>query len=406
MNPTPSASTGVLTDPDFWSGTEQDTTFGEFRRTAPISWQPIPQSAWHPDGGRGYWSVTSHRLVNEVSRMSSVFGSRFGTEIHDQDDRWLAAAGMLNMDAPEHTRLRSIVARAFTPRRIKEMMDHIEVRARSLVDHLTTLDDFDFVAEVGDTYASGIIGGLMDVPPSDIPMLVALTKRILGPNVEDGLEANDEMVAYGMHLAEQRHGRDGEDLVSLIVNADASEEALSIEEVGVFFALLLTAGIETTGTSLNHAAVVLHEHPDQAALWRSDLDRYTPTGIEEIFRWVTPVRRFRRTALVDVHLDGADIAAGDKVVIWYSSANRDESVFDEPHRFDISRSPNPHLAFGGGGPHFCLGASLARAETSAFMREFLTRLPDYSIIGDVTHAQSDAFNVVTSVPCSTGSTRR
>ena len=192
--------------------------------------------------------------------------------------------------------------------------------------------------------------------------------------------------------------------MSLIVNADASGAALSVEEVGVFFALLLTAGIETTGTSLNHAAVALHEHPDQMALWRTDLDRYTPTGIEEIFRWVTPVRRFRRTALSDVRIADVDIAAGDKVVIWYCSANRDETVFDEPHRFDITRRPNPHLAFGGGGPHFCLGASLARSETSAFMREFLTKLPNFSVIGDVTHAQSDAFNVVTAVPCSTGQT--
>lgn len=396
------AAEGVLTDPEFWSGTDQDATFREFRRTAPISWQPLPPSAWHPEGGRGFWSVTSHHLVNEVSRMSAVFGSRHGTEIHDQDERWLAAAGMLNMDAPEHSRLRSIVARAFTPRRIKEMRDHIDQRAAELVDHLTTLDEFDFVEEVGDTYASGIIGGLMAVPPEDTPMLVALTKRILGPIVDDGLRANDEMVAYGMRLAEERYGRHGDDLVSLIVNADASGTALTIEEVGVFFALLLTAGIETTGTSLNHAAVALHEHPDQLALWRSDIDRYTATGVEEVFRWVTPVRRFRRTALSDVRIGEADIAAGDKVVIWYCSANRDENVFDEPHRFDITRSPNPHLAFGGGGPHFCLGASLARVETAAFMREFLTRLPNYSVVGDVTHAQSDAFNVVTSVPCSTG----
>lgn len=395
---------GVLTDPHFWRGTQQDSTFAEFRRTAPISWQSVPRSAWHPEGGRGFWSVTSHHLVNEVSRMSTVFGSRYGTEVHDQDERWLAAAGMLNMDAPEHTRLRSIVARAFTPRRIKEMKDHIEQRAAALVDHLTSLEAFDFVHEVGDTYASGIIGALMDVPPADIPMLVALTKRILGPIVDDGLRANDEMVTYGAGLAEQRYGRAGDDLVSLIVNADASGEALTVEEVGVFFALLLTAGIETTGTSLNHAAVALHEHPEQLELWRSDLERYTPTGVEEIFRWVTPVRRFRRTALSDVRLHDTEIAAGDKVVLWYCSANRDETVFDRPDRFDITRSPNPHLAFGGGGPHFCLGASLARTETAAFMREFISRVPNFSVIGEVTYGQSDAFNVVASVPCSTGRT--
>jgi cytochrome P450 len=402
MESTPEPTPVVLADPAFWAGSGQDHAFATLRHSAPVSWQPEPPTAWNPAGGRGYWSVTTHRLVSEVSRKGDVFGSRHGTEIQEQDPEMLAGAGMLNMDAPEHTRLRSIVSRVFTRQRVAALRAHIDARCAAMVDQLVQMGEFDFVAEAGDVYPAGIIGELMEVDPADLPMLVALTSRILGPDVDSARSANREMIAYGMGLGEQKLRSPGDDLVSLIVHADPEGQHLSIEEVGIFFALLLTAGIETTGTSLNHAVVALDEHRDQRRRWLEDPTGLAPTAIEEIFRWSTPVRRFRRTALVDTELDGTAIAAGDKVVLWYCSANRDEKVFDRADQFDIGRSPNPHLAFGGGGHHFCLGANLARAEVEAFMTAFLRRMPDYSVAGDVVHASSDAFNVLASVPCVAG----
>jgi cytochrome P450 len=402
MESTPEFTPVVLADPAFWEGSGQDRSFAALRRHAPLSWQPEPPTAWNPTGGHGYWSITTHRLVTEVSRATDVFGSRHGTEIQDQDPEMLAGAGMLNMDAPEHTRLRSIVSRVFTRQRVGALRAEIEARCSAMVDDLVRMGEFDFVTEVADVYPATIIGELMDVDPADLPMLVALTRDILGPDVDAARLANRQMIEYGARLGERKLRSSGDDLVSLIVHADPDGQHLTIEEVGVFFALLLTAGIETTGTSLNHAVVALDEHRDQRRRWLEDPTILTPTAVEEIFRWSTPVRRFRRTALVDTELDGTAIAAGDKVVMWYCSANRDEQVFDQPDRFDISRSPNPHLAFGGGGHHFCLGANLARVEVEAFMTTFLRRMPAYSLAGEVRHSPNDAFNVLASVPCVAG----
>jgi cytochrome P450 len=177
---------------------------------------------------------------------------------------------------------------------------------------------------------------------------------------------------------------------------------LSDYEAGVFFALILTAGIETTGTAIAHGLIALSEHAEQRVVWRGDLDGHTATAVEEIVRWATPVRRFRRTCVSDAVLGERHIRAGDKVVLWYMSANRDETVFHAPERFDVTREPNPHLGFGGPGPHFCLGANLARAEIAAFFRELLTRKGEIDVAGEVTYDVNDAFNVVNALPCRFG----
>lgn len=390
----------VLTDPGFWAAPSehQARVFAAMRRRTGVTWQDEPPTEWNPNGGRGFWSVTSHSLVSEVSRRVDVYGSRHGTEIQDLDAEIVAGAGMLNMDAPEHTRLRAIVSRAFTRQRVADLRSGIDAFCDRLLDRISDLGSFDFVDEVADVFPAAIIGQLMDVPTEDHPLLVSLTKRILSPDVGDAKLANREMIRYGMGLADMKLKTPGDDLVSRIAHADADGGHLTVEEIGVFFALLLTAGIETTGTSLNHAVTAFDTHRDQRELWMSDLDRFGSGAVEEILRWSSPVRRFRRTALVDAELDGVRISAGDKVVVWYCSANRDERVFDEPDRFDITRSPNPHLAFGGGGQHFCLGANLARAEIHSFMTKFLTRFPDYGVNGEVEYSANDAFNAVASVP--------
>ncbi|MFG3033582.1 cytochrome P450 [Streptomyces sp. NPDC048253] len=395
----------VLNRPEFWEGNRQDQVFRKMRQSSPVSWQSEPATEWEPKGGPGFWSVVTHELVTEVSRNPEIFGSRYGTEIIDQAPEIYQLAGMLNMDAPEHTRLRAIVSRVFTPRRINAMMHDIQQRAQKIIDKMTAMGEFDFVTEVADTFPAGIVAEVMGVAPSDVPALVELTKQILSPPPELAHRANLEMIEYGTDLALKRAAQPTDDLLSLLVKAEVEGQKLSPREIGVFFALLLTAGIETTGTALNHGVVALHQFPDQRAKWLSDYDKLAPAAIEEMFRWASPVRRFRRTALVDTELAGTPITAGDKVVMWYMSANRDETVFDNPHVLDVTRSPNPHLAFGGGGHHFCLGANLARAEATVFLRTFLHAFPHYELTADVDYATNDAFNVVASVPCSTGRTR-
>ncbi|MFI6390161.1 cytochrome P450 [Nonomuraea sp. NPDC050540] len=403
--PTAAASAEILTDPDFWQGNRQDATFRILRERAPISWQPEPVTSWNPKGGPGFWSVVTHALVTEVSRNPDIFGSRHGTEIIDLEPEVYQLAGMLNMDAPEHTRLRQIVSRVFTPRRVTAMLRDIRLRAHDIVDRMAGAGEFDFVAEVADTYPAGIVADVMGVAPSDVPDLVDLTKQILSPPPERAHHANLQMIEYGTGLARERATTPTDDLLSLLVQAEVDGRRLTPEEIGVFFALLLTAGIETTGTALNHAIVALHDFPGQRALWLTDYPALAPAAVEEVFRWASPVRRFRRTALADTELAGTPIAAGDKVVMWYSSANRDDTAFADPATFDITRSPNPHLAFGGGGHHFCLGANLARAETAAFLDAFLHAFPRYELTGEVVYAQNDMFNVITSIPCASGGPR-
>lgn len=388
----------VLTDPNFWATGDHAATFTKFRQKAPVVWHPEPATSWNPGGGRGFWSVTSHDLVSTVSKSTDLFGSRYGTEVIDQDQAVVSAAGMLNMDAPEHTRLRSIVSRVFTPRRVGSMMTDINGRAERLVDRLVDLGSFDFAAEVADTYPAGIVADFMGVEPADLQMLVGLTKKILGPIPEVSHRSNLEMINYGTELSNRRLKHPTADLVSTIVHAEVDGARLTPEEVGTFFALLLTAGIETTGTALNHSMVALDRYPDQRELWKADFTAHSPFAVEEVFRWASPVRRFRRTALQDTTIADTPIAAGDKVVLWYVSANRDEAVFRDPERFDITRNPNPHVAFGGGGNHFCLGANLARAEVRAFLELLLVRAPGLRVSDKVRYAANDAFNVIDELP--------
>lgn len=394
---TTSASGVVLSEPDFWLGHDQLAAFSRIRQSNPIEWQPEPQTAWAPQG-TGYWSITSHDLVREVSKAPEVFGSRYGTEIMEWPKELNDAGGMLNMDDPEHARLRNIVNRAFMPRRIAAVMDDVAQRADRLVQHLVDLGEFDFVSEVADTFPASIIGSFMGVDPVDLPHLVALTKQSLSPPEELVLPAINEIMDYGKTLAAERKKNPTDDLVSVITHADVDGGSLTPHEVGVFFGLLLTAGIETTGTALNHAMIALDRFPEQRELWASDPARHSPLALEEVFRWASPVRRFRRTALVDAEIGGQKIAAGDKVVMWYMSANRDASVFTEPDTLNITRNPNPHVAFGAGGPHFCLGANLARTEVKAFIENLLTKAPRLKLSGDPEYAQNDQFNVVASLP--------
>lgn len=392
-----------LGDPAFWRREDRDEAFALLRRERPISWHEVPASEWH-DASAGFWALTRHADVVAVSRDNETFISGEGTEVIDQTPEVARGAGMLNMDAPEHRRLRSIVSRAFTPHAVRQLQGHIHARASEIVERLRAIGECDLVTELVDLYPTRIIGDLVGAPESDLPELVRLTKVILGPTVEESRAANLAMIEYGRELARARTTRPREDVLSTIVHARVEGEQLTEREAGVFFALLMTAGIETTGTATAHGVIALARRPDEHTRLAADYERLGRTAIEEILRWASPVIRFRRTCVRDTEIGGQPIAAGEKVVLWYPSANRDESVFDEPFRFDIERDPNPHVAFGGGGPHFCLGAGLARSELTTLFEQLVTRLPCPELTATPVPAHNDAFNAIVSLPVSFAST--
>lgn len=393
-----------LSEPSFWLRPDREEAFLLLRREAPVSWQEEPETIWS-DGGRGYWAVTRHADVQRVTRETKIFVSGLGTELIDLPlDIARSFSGMINMDAPEHVRLRGIVNAAFTPRRIAQLEEDVRRRAVEIVNNVCERGECDFATEIADALPTAVICDLLGVPEADrdeISRLSRATHPLGDPEFgtfEDAYHAACELIEYGQALLSERLRRPNDDLTSALSAAVAQGE-LSDQHAGTYFELLITAGIETTGAATAHGLFALSNHPDQRARWLSDYDNLAPTAIEEILRWSTPVVHFRRTATVDTELAGQRIAAGDKVVLFYNSANRDEAVFSAPATFDVTRSPNPHVTFGGGGPHFCLGAHLTRLEMTIIFKEIFDRLPDITIAGPPNLMHSMFFNGVKSMPC-------
>ena len=309
--------------------------------------------------------------------------------------------GMLTKDDPAHARLRRIVAGAFSSRHIAELMDTISQIARRTVRRAAELGEFDFVTEVASPYPLEIICRMMGVPLAHLDAVSRCADTIMSlgdpeliPRGSDPalaiLEASDELAALVRDLAEHRRRRPADDLVTALVTSNADGEALTDAELVSFFILLLVAGSESTRNTLTHAVVALTEHPDQRAAWLAD-PGVTATAVDELIRWATPVNWTRRTATEDTELAGQPIAAGEKLALLYCSANFDEEVFEDPFRFDLRRSPNPHLSFGAAGPHFCLGAHLARREIAALMEELLAVLPGLEATGEPDRITSTTF---------------
>jgi cytochrome P450 len=317
---------------------------------------------------------------------------------------------MINMDAPKHTKLRLVVNRGFTPKRIAALGDTIRQQAREIVERVAPLGECDFVSEIAAALPIAIICDMMGIPRADHQRIFELTNIILGvgdpeyvSSVEDLMAAGMELFQYGLALAEQRLANPTDDIVTQLMHAEIDDEEgthkLTASELGSFFLLLVVAGNETTRTAISHGLVALTEHPEQRALWLADFDAVTPTAVDEIVRWATPVIQFRRTAQVDTTVGEQAIKAGEKVVLYYNSANRDERHFDDPFTFDLRRSPNDHVGFGAGGPHFCLGANLARLEIAVMFDELLHRLPDIETAGEPARLQSGFINGIKRLPC-------
>jgi cytochrome P450 len=391
-----------LSDPSFWLTADREQAFALLRSDRPVSWHEEPETKWSK-AGRGYWAVVRHGDVRYASRATELFISSQGTELFDLPvDLARSYSGMVNMDAPEHPEMRAIVNIAFSPRRIATLEQTVERRADMIIDAVCERGECDFATEIADALPIAVICDLMGVPEADRNAVSRLSRQshpFLVGTFDDAYRAARELIEYGKELLRTRLERPGDDLTSLLAAAEIDQERLGDDEAGTFFELLVTAGIETTGAAISHGLIALGEHAEQRALWHADYDGIASTAIEEILRWSTPVVHFRRTASAETELAGQLIAAGDKVVLFYNSANRDEAVFEAPGQFDVMRANNPHVTFGGGGPHFCLGAHLARLEMRVIFGRLFERLPDLTVSGPPKLTHSMFFNGVEALPC-------
>lgn len=368
---------------------------------------PWDQYAWlranapvyrHPDaGGAGFfWALTRYDDVRSVSRHHQLFSSyERGVMVGEPSDEELLAQRlmMLNMDPPQHERYRRLVSRGFTPRQAQLMKDRIETLAREIVDDVAMKGECDLVADVAGRLPSGLIAELMGIPRSDGERLYELTEimHTTDPSVvtpERQMEAVGEMLMYAAGVAAEKRSRPADDIASTLVQASVDGDSLTDDEFQWFFLLLVNAGGDTTRNLVTSGMQLLFEHPKERERLTGNLDGLLGTAVEEMLRYTSPVSHFRRTAMADTDIRGQEIAAGDKVVIFYGAANRDEEVFIDPDSFDVGRDPNPHLAFGGGGAHLCLGMHVARVEIAALVRELLSRLPDLSPAGDAQRLSS------------------
>ena len=399
---------------DFWTRPMADrhAAFAALRRHDPIRFFAEGEIEGLPPGP-GYWALTRHADVVEASRRPADFCSGRGTNVPDLPPEFLEFFGsMINLDDPRHARLRRLVSAGFTPRMMHQLDAGIDAMAASIVDAAAAGGTCDFVVDVAARLPLAIICDLMGIEPGRRDEVFELSNVVLSQGdpeyVPEGTDPLTAFLAAGAGLAaimhetaDLRRGGDGQDLTSVLVNAELEGERLTEDELASFFVLLCVAGNETTRNATAWGLQFLTENPDQRDRWLADLDGVTPTAVEEIVRMASPVIHFRRTATADgVRLGDHEFAEGDKVVLFYASANRDEAVFAEPDRFDVTRDPNPHVGFGGPGPHFCLGAHLARRQVGAMFRELLARFPGVHATAEPDRLRSSFVNGIKHLPCS------
>jgi cytochrome P450 len=389
-----------LTDPDTYVAGMPYNAFRELRRRAPIAWHPFKD-------GPGFLALTCYDEILAVSRDSATWSSQATGVFYDvplREDEYQLSLMMLTMDPPRHTALRSFVSKGFTPRQVSRLNDRIADMARQIVDDVVQRGECDFVEDIAGALPSYVIAELLGIPLSDGRRLYELTEIMNTGTVGDpqaneaqAKEAQMQMFLYGNELASRKRADPGDDIATSLLQAEVDGERLTDLEFNMFFLLLINAGGDTTRNLVAAGILALMEHPGERARLEAD-PSLLPTAIEEMLRYTSPVTTFTRTATTDTELHGMPVQKGDRVAMFYPSANRDEAHFDDPDKFDIGRSPNHHLAFGGGGTHFCLGANLARVEATAIVPEVLSRMKDLELTGPVERVHSTLMNGIHSMP--------
>jgi cytochrome P450 len=393
----------------FWARSfeERDESFARLRREAPVSWHP-PTEFPFPHEEAGFWAVVKNEDINTVSRQTHRFGSRFGVGLDPMPlDLMRSLSFFLMMDAPEHARYRALVTAAFTRRQVQLIDDQIRSAAREVVDDFIGAGEVDFVERCASLLPMRTIADMMGVPESERVAAARAGDAVIGrsdPSFGDPtdpiatlIRAREYLYALGADLARHRRAHPSDDLLTNLVNAEVDGQRLTDDDIGAFMVLFTVAGNDTTRNTTSLTMVAFDRNPDQRTYLLDDFDGRIMPAVEEFVRHGSPVMQFTRTALVDTELGGQQIAQGDKVCVFYCSGNRDEEVFERPNDFDVSRAKNPHVGFGGGGPHFCIGAGLARSQLRALMGELLTRVPDIQV-GEPEFAAGNFIRVVNTLP--------
>ncbi len=378
-----------FTDPEIYAHRLPVEELAELRRTAPIWWneQPPDQGGF---GDGGYWVVTKHRDVREVSLRSDVFSSakksivpRFREELARGQIK-AGQTSLIMMDDPEHNRLRKIIARGFTPRAVEQLRADLSERAQRIAQRAAQEGSGDFVLQVACELPLQAIAGLLGVPAEDRGKLFDWSNQMIGGDDpefadHDALTSSGELMWYAMQLAHRKAEEPGDDIITTLIRPDADGQRLSDAELGMFVVTLGIAGNETSRNSITQGMIAFTDNPDQWELFKAHRPK---TATDEIIRWATPITAFQRTALADTELGGVPIRKGQRVVLFYRSANFDEDVFDDPNAFNIFRDPNPHFGFGGTGAHYCIGANLARMTIEVMLNAIADHMPDLTSAGD------------------------
>jgi cytochrome P450 len=399
----------------FWGSTalEREESFHRLRDDEPVSWQPPAEGGMMPsEDDDGYWAVVRHEDIGYVSTNPDLFCSGEGVQLENIPEMYLEPTqSFLALDAPRHTKLRKLVSSAFTPRRVATIDEQIRSRATRIVDDLLETGDCDFVHHVSMRLPMWTIYDMVGLS-EDLQEPVAEAADVLvgsnDPEVQRGRDplevVNDAVMTLmtaGLDLAESRRSSPRDDLMTNLVQASIDGEGLTDEEISAFFVLLSVAGNDTTRNTISHSMKALTERPDQRAWLMADFDNRIDSAVDEFIRWATPVMTFKRTATRDTELRGVPISAGEKVVMMYPSGNRDERVFTDPGVFDLARDPNRHLGFGGRGPHYCLGAMLAKTQLKAIFSEILHRAPSLTV-GEPDYLLSNFVHGIKRMPCQVG----
>lgn len=392
-----------LSDHDQFVDAVPHEAFAKLRREDPVHWNP------EADGGRGFWAVTRYEDIRTVHRNADLYSSELGgTSLEDLEPEHIEARkSMIDTDPPRHDELRALVNRRFTPKAVGVWEEQVRKVVGHVLDDALPMGEFDFVREISSEIPMQVFAEILGVPQEERREIIEIGDRLLGnADPEYAVEPDDahlhlpfsspaalDMFAFGRRIADERRHGSREDIMSDLVKA-----GLTQREMDVYFVLLATAGNETTRHTISHGLIALDEHPEQAQLLRERYDELGRTASEEMLRWATPVHHFRRTARVDSELAGTQIRTGDKVTTWFTSGNRDESVFEDGDVFDVARSPNPHMTFGPGGVHHCLGSHLAKMEVRITFEDLLAREVELELAGPPERLRSNFFNGIKRLP--------